>query len=317
MANRIKLGLISSSPEPHTNTFDQAAVDWMLEDWRKRLTSVLHDRPDMIVLPECCDRCWPATATKEQFMQFYETRGDQLLDMFAGVAAKHRCHIAWSSWRKAQDGTWRNSIQIVNRKGELAGIYDKHFPVIGEMELGIVPGSGEPLIECDFGNVACSICFDLNFDEVRSAYAAKKPDLILFSSVYHGGLMQAYWAYSCRAHLASSVARLPSQVYSPVGNLLATTTNYMHHVVTTINLDCRVVHLDNNWVKFADIKEKYGPDVSIYDPGHLAPVVISSESDQFTADDLVNEYQLELLDDYFDRSRAVREKYLPGQVVTV
>lgn len=310
MANRIRVAVVAKSLPKLSESYDQSTVDAMITGWRGHLEPVLHDRPDVVVLPENCDRCWPATATFDQYMQYYETRGDQFLDFLADTARKHRCYITCPTRRKVADGTWRNSIQIVGRDGQVVGSYDKMFPTVPEMGIGVMPGDDSSLIECDFGKVACAICFDLNFEELRASYAAQRPDLILFSSVYHGGLMQAYWAYSCRAHFAAAIANLPSTIYNPVGVVLATTTNYTLAVTREINLDCRVAHLDNNWLKFAEIKRTHGPDVTIFDPGLLAPVVITSESDEFTADDLIKKYEMEELDPYFERSRAVRQEYL-------
>jgi len=53
---------------------------------------------------------------------------------------------------------------------------------------GVLCGKEAPVFECDFGRVACAICFDLNFDELRLKIAKARPDLILFCSMYHGGL---------------------------------------------------------------------------------------------------------------------------------
>ena len=75
-----------------------------------------------------------------------------------------------------------------------------------KIEKGSLCGKDAPVFECDFGRVAFAICFDLNFDELRLKYVKAKPDLIIFSSMYHGGLMQAYWAYSCRAYFVGAIA---------------------------------------------------------------------------------------------------------------
>jgi hypothetical protein len=62
-------------------------------------------------------------------------------------------------------------------------------------------GRGIPsIINCDFGRVAISICYDLNFDELRFRYMKEKPDLIIISSMDHGEVGQSIWAYSCRAN---------------------------------------------------------------------------------------------------------------------
>ena len=112
---------------------------------------------------------------------------------------------------KRQDigGTWYNSSYVIDRNGSDAGIYNKNFPTIGEMEAGIKAGDDVPLIKCDFGTVACAICFDLNFQELLEKFQKIKPDIILFSSMYHGGLVQSYWAYSCRAFFVGSIGGSP------------------------------------------------------------------------------------------------------------
>src|SRR4030042_1464053 len=106
------------------------------------------------------------------------------------------------------------------------------------------------------------ICFDLNFDELRLQFAAKKPDIILFSSMYHGGLVQNLWAYSCRAYFIGSVYKgNPSEIRDPTGKIMAASTNYYDFAVARINLDSKLVHLDYNRPKFTALKEKYGPGV--------------------------------------------------------
>ena len=72
------------------------------------------------------------------------------------------------------------------------------FPTVGEMEKGVVPGTDAPCFETDFGRVGMLICFDLNFREVRDALARGKPDVVVFSSMYRGGLQAQALAYQLR-----------------------------------------------------------------------------------------------------------------------
>jgi hypothetical protein len=55
---------------------------------------------------------------------------------------------------------------------------------------------------------------------------------------------------------------------------------------------------------------KYGKDVTITDPGELGAVMITSEHDRLSIDDMIKEFNIELLDDYFNRSRQVRLKQI-------
>ena len=89
---------------------------------------------------------------------------------------------------------------------------------------------------------------------------------------------------------------------------MAKSTNYFNYVVATVNLDRRLDHLDGNWEKLRALKKKYGDAVSVKDPGQLGSVLITSEDDNVKADQMVKKFDIELLDDFFDRSRAARNK---------
>ncbi len=88
--------------------------------------------------------------------------------------------------------------------------------------------------------------------------------------------------------------------------MLAHTTNYFDFVTHQVNLDCALVHLDYNWGKLARMKEQHGPKVTVFDPGYLGSVLITCEADEFTVDDLIAEFEVERLDDYFARALAHR-----------
>jgi hypothetical protein len=126
--------------------------------------------------------------------------------------------------------------------------------------------------------------------------------------MYHGGLMQGHWAYSCRAHFVGAVAGLPCEIRYPLGEVVAFNTDYFDYTVADVNLDCRPAHLDYNWSRLRALKNKYGPKVRITDPGFLGCVLITSEDEKTTIDEMVSEFQIELLDDYMARVPAHRHK---------
>ncbi|RIH62801.1 carbon-nitrogen hydrolase family protein [Mariniphaga sediminis] len=286
----------------------QKGVEQVIGFWQAKLEQVLPDKPDLIVLPELCDR--PAGLTKEKLDEYYGVRKKQVLDFFASVAKENHCYIIFGTKWEAEDGVWRNSSILLDRKGKVAGVYHKNFPTIWEIESGIVPGKEATVFECDFGTVACAICYDLNFTELCESYAAQKPDILAFSSMYHGGLMQEYWAYQCRSFFvgATGFRDVPSEIRNPLGEVVGSNTNYFDFTVATINLDCKLVHLDYNMDKLTKLKEKYGSKVIITDPGRLGSVLVSSEHENISAEEMIKEFGIELLDDYFERSRVFREQ---------
>jgi predicted amidohydrolase len=302
-------------PSPLTvraDTEPQQVVNQVMAHWRHHFSRVLPDKPDLIVVPEACDR--PRGLSADRLQAYYQVRKDQILTFFARVARENGCYIVYSANREVADGTWRNTSVLIDRKGDVAGSYNKNHPTIGENNRGILAGKEASLVETDFGRVGFAICFDLNFDEIRLQYAKAKPDVIVFSSMYHGGMMQAYWAYSCRSHFVGAIAgrATPSQIRNPLGEVVAANTNYFDHAVATVNLDCALVHLDENWGRLRAMNAKYGPDVTVTDPGLLGAVLITSEHDTVSSDDMIEEFEIERLDDYFARSRAHRRK--PGNL---
>ena len=281
----------------------------MMQHWENQIAPVLPDKPDIIVLPEACDRYYYTGdfPGSKEWGEYYRLRGNRMRDFFAEMAKKNNCYIAYSAARQAEDGFFRNSTQLIGRKGEVEGIYNKTFLVVDEgAPNGPYPmkcGSGAKIFPLDFGKVGCAICFDLNFDELRHEYMEKKPELLLFSSMYHGGFMQQAWAYDCRSWFVGAVAGQDCRIINPVGSVVATSTNYFPYVTAKINLDYAVCHLDFNWDKFRAAKAKYGSKVGFFDPGKTGAALLTSETDEFTVMDIVKEFDIELLDDYFERSR--------------
>jgi hypothetical protein len=301
MANYAKISTLSSHiVNIDINAKPQTIVDLMISQWQQKIGQVLPDKPDLIVVPEMCDglgNCAP-----EKLNEYYNIRKDQIFNSFCKIANSNNCYIVYPAIRQISGNLWYNSIIVIDRQGKIAGIYDKHYPTMPEMENeGILPGKNISLIECDFGKIACAICFDLNFDALRLKYKNLKPDLIIFSSMYHGGIAQAWWAYSCRCHFVSAITGLMSEIRNPHGNTIAATTNYFDFVTATVNLDCRLVQLGPNWEKLTAIKAKYGTMVQIHDPGYYSSVIVSSLQENLSTDEILAEFSIESIDAYLER----------------
>ena len=288
----------------------QAMVDQMIEFYKSELKQVLPDKPDLILFPEGSDI--PRDLTSEARKAYAGAKKNQIQDFLASVARENKCYIAFGSMREVENGKKYNSLVVLNRKAEVEGIYNKNYPTIGEIEGGILPGTEAPIIRCDFGTVACVICFDLNFEELRLRYVKEKPDLILVASMFHGGLAQDSWAFSCQSHMVGSMGfrEIPSQIKNPFGEVLGSSTNYFDYAVARINLDCQLVHLDENWNKLKQLKARYGPDVIIHDPGQVGSVLITSEHKSVTVDQMIEEFKIEKLEDYIDRSSQFRMDHI-------
>ena len=286
-------------------------VDYVIDLLERNINQVLPDKPDLIVMPEACDR--PIGMSVEEINEFYRQRGNTVLEFLKEKAKKNNCYIAYPCVCEI-DGIVFNCCQMIDRKGEVIGVYKKNYTVVGEYtNYNAFCGEEETIFECDFGTVGCIICFDLNFEELRRRIKAKKPDMVIFPSHFLGELLQQYFAYDTRSYLVSSLghANLHGGIISPLGQRIAESTLYYNHVTMTINLDYAVVHLDYNTQKLRAMKEKYGTKVKIEDAGtDNGCVLVSSETDEFTASDLLKEFDIHDVDEYLEQSTKHRLAHL-------
>lgn len=318
MARHLTVSSVSAYPfvaDPSIS--HQGLLDALIAFWRDRLAVALPDRPDLIVLPEHSDRplahWYPLKHFPiEQIAEFTAYKGDQLRDALSEIAIAQHTRIAYSGYRIDEAGRLRNSTQLIGTDGAVVGSYDKNYLTIPEHhDRGVAYGERMQVIETDIGRIAPVICYDLNFEQGLAELAPQRPEMILFSSAYHGGFMQQYWAYTCRSYFIGSVhPPNPSAVITPVGEVVASSTNYYPDVTTQINLDYAVVHIDENGKRFADVKRKYGPKVGIHDPGQVGFVLLTAESEDLSVGEVMAEFGLVDIDDYFGRSVAERDAAL-------
>ncbi|MFA6569243.1 MAG: carbon-nitrogen hydrolase family protein [Victivallales bacterium] len=229
------------------------------------------------------------------------------LNLYMDFARREKCHVAGSLKLKKRDRIY-NSAVFIDDKGDFAGSYSKTFLTIGEIEQGLTPGNGAEIFDTKLGRLGGAICFDLNFAELRNQYISLKPDILVFPSMYHGGLMQQTWAYECRSFFVSALQFPGGGILDPFGQALALTDCYNGIARAKINLDRIMVHLDFNSGKFPEIQRKYGEEVRIDVPANIGPALIYSESDKRTATDIAEEFKLELLEDYLERSSSANSE---------
>ena len=108
-ANAGKKGLVTIAtlgPSPITvgaNTEPQQVVNRVIAHWKHHFSRVLPDKPDLIVVPEACDR--PRGISPDKQREYYRIRKNQVRDYFAQVARDNNCYIVYSAKRAAAHGT--------------------------------------------------------------------------------------------------------------------------------------------------------------------------------------------------------------------
>ncbi len=299
----ISMNLCEYSKKPRDMSLTDYEIMWL----DKNISQVLPDKPDLIVLPECCDV--PDGIPLDDMRRYFEERGEKTVDHIRKIARENNVYIMFGAYRFLPDKTARNSCYMIGRQGETVGIYDKNYIVPTETKFhNIQCGESETIFECDFGRVGAIICFDINFDEMRLKYKRAKPDLMVFISYFGGGLMRNFFAFDTRSYFVASCAYgCPGEIINPLGLSLCVTSYHYNYVVKEINLDYEVVHMDNHREKIRRAKEKYGSLLEVIgDVGYVGVAIISYFGTDKTVRDILAEFEISDVEEYLEYARRHR-----------
>jgi predicted amidohydrolase len=297
----IRVATISHRPDHAAHT--EAGRDALLASTATLLERAARMGADLVAFPEA----YPQLASPDA-ARHPEPHDAGTLPRVRELAARHRLHVVWPRFERDPDGQVRNVAHLVGRDGEPLGRYAKMFPTVSELAAGVVPGTGCPAFETDFGRVALLICFDMNFPEVRDALRLSRPDLIVFPSMYRGGLQAQALAYDTGAFVLTAVSSELGQVVDRAGRVLREST-YETLAVADVNTNSAALHMDFNWGKMDAMLARYGPALTFDYHTREAFYVVASTLDRDVSEVLA-EFDLERPDDYYNRSRRAREAAL-------
>jgi predicted amidohydrolase len=280
--------------------------------WENYINTAALDKPDIILLPEIFLQNTGNSASKEESAakSDYLPEGGEITKFVSRKAKEHKTYIFASYWRKGEKSGKYNSAVLFDRDGQVAGVYDKTFPTIGEIEDGTIPGEGAKIFQTDFGRVGAIICFDLNFHELLADYKSKGVELLCMLSAFRGGFMVPAAAFKNQMFMATSTPGENSVIVDPLGRVLAESSAYGRVIFAKINLDSKIVHIDYNQQRVADMKKKYKEHVMIAVASPEGVYFISSLHPEISIQDMIKEFEIETLDEYLARARRERLKYI-------
>jgi len=212
------------------------------------LDLALRQSPDIACLPEAFTT---VSAPAQSLDELAETVPGPTIDVASKRAGEHSCYIICPVKTRRNSKLW-NSAVIIDRSGDIFGIYDKVQPVTSScdytvFEDGITPGSGFPVFDLDFGRVGVQICFDIGFPEGWQRLSEKGAKIVFWPSAYNGGFPLQVYAYLHHYYVVSSVQSEKSRIIDPLGVILAETDRHTNVIYRDINLDFVVSHYDFNY----------------------------------------------------------------------
>jgi predicted amidohydrolase len=300
---RRPIRLASVSHRPTAGTDNPEGLDRLMKGADLYIERAARMGADLVAFTEI----YPQLAVADAFHHPEPTEGGSL-DRVRESARKHKLLIVWPRLEYDTERGVRNTAVLVDRSGEVIGRHDKMFPTVTEIEKGVVPGTDAPVFETDFGRVGMLICFDLNFREVHDALARGKPDVVVFSSMYRGGLQAQALAYELGSFVVTSISNELGLIIDRCGRVIKEST-YEALAVSPVNTNSIALHMDFNWGKMDAMLAKYGPALT-FDYHTREAFYVIEFSGERDIDELVKEFDLETADAYWARSRKARAEAL-------
>jgi predicted amidohydrolase len=246
---------------------------------------------------------YPQLALKDPFHHPEPTESGTLEDV-RELARRHKLLLVWPRLEYDPDRGVRNTAVLVDRSGDVLGRYDKMFPTTSELEKGVTPGTDVPVFETDLGRVGMLICFDMNFTEVRDALKRGRPDIVVFPSMYRGGLQAQALAFELGSFVVTAISSELGLVIDRCGRIIKEST-YEALAVARVNTNSVALHMDFNWTKMDAMLARYGPALSFDFHTREAFYVIEYAGDRDITE-LFKEFELETAYAYFARARRLR-----------
>jgi beta-ureidopropionase len=284
------------------------------------LDQAVAERPDIVALPETFVSQGVKYTALEQIA---EPIPGPTTDLVAAYARAHHCYILCpliGDHGATAHGQFQNNAVLLDRQGEIVGIYAKIHPVVQgsefkSLELGITPGSEAPVFETDFGRIGVQICFDLMYPEAWLELKQQGAELVFWCSAYDGGKHLSIPAWLHHYYIVSSVQSRYSRAIGILGQTLAKTGWHDRVLAYTLDLDIGLFHLDFNGSVIAALRKTYGPDINL-DVWHEEGLfTLTTNREDLSVADIVHEFSLDPLDAYLDRNRTLQDAVRAGEPV--
>jgi beta-ureidopropionase len=281
----------------------------------ERMERVYPYEPDIICLPETFQISWVDEVGKLEEIAEDETVPGPVTARIAAEARKHNCYIVCPVITK-KDGHFYNSAILLNRKGEIDGVYHKIHPTDTETLPdvyykggGTTPGALiPPVFKTDFGTIGLQICMDAswfdNWRQLRDAGA----EMVLFPSQGPFGDTLMHHAWMNQYYIVSATGE-DARILDITGDLVSGDGDFARWVCAPVNLEKAFLEIWPQVLKFPDIEKKYGRKlkIKIYHPENWA--TIESLDPDLKVRDVLKEFGLPTLREQIDEATDIQDKY--------
>ncbi len=279
----------------------------------KLLDMALLQKPDIVCLPEA----FTTVNVDKPIEEIAESVPGPTTEIVGKKAKESECYIICPIKTKRMGKVWNSAI-IIDRTGEVLGIYDKVHPVTSSsdytvFEGGVTPGSEVSVFDLDFGRIGIQICFDIGFSESWQKLYEKGARIVFWPSAYNGGFPLQVYAYLHHYYVISSVRSDKSRIIDPLGRILAETDSHVNMICRDINTDYIVAHYDFNYSIPDRIMKKYPGRVDVRSSVDDDHFIVEPIDDSISTEQLQKEFGFESTFQYHDRHRMAYKMILQGK----
>lgn len=141
----------------------------------KLIQKASNDKPDIIVLPEL----WTTGYDLTRLDTIADKNAAHTIKFLKQAAIKYRVHFVGGSVANKGDTGVKNTLLIINKKGQLVHLYSKlHLFKLMDEHLYLEAGAEKGLFELEEHQFAGVICYDIRFPEWIRSHTAKGAEVL-------------------------------------------------------------------------------------------------------------------------------------------
>ena len=284
-------------------------IEERISDMLERMENVYVFEPDLICLPETFQTSWVRENTRTEDIAEGESTPGPITSIIAEEAKKHNCYIVCPLVTK-NEGNYYNSAILLNRKGEIEGVYHKAHLVPSEIEDGnLKPGTLEPpVFNTDFGKLGLQICYDANWFDCWDHLKKEGAEIICFPSQAPFINVLKYHAWINQAYIVSSTGE-GARIIDITGDEMAVSGQFERWVCGTINLEKVLIHVWPYIRKVKDIREKYRDKVKIEIYHSENWITIESRHPDVKVHEVLREFEIYTYEGHLEKNEIVQNEY--------
>ena len=290
-------------------------IEKRVKDVLARMENLYPFKPDIICLPETFQLSWVNEIKTLDEIAEDESSPGPVTSVIADIAKRENCYIICPVITK-KEGHFYNSSILLNRNGEIDGVYHKIHPVDTETLPdtyykggGMTPGVlNPPVFKTDFGTIGMQICMDASWTGGWRLLKEAGAQIVFFPSQGPFGDTLVNHAWVNHYPIVSATGE-DSRIIDLSGDIIATDGEFARWVCAPVNLEKVFIHIWPQVKRFNDMQKKYGRKIriKIYHPENWA--TLESLDPELKVMDILREFGLPTYDEQIKEATEIQDKY--------